>query len=197
MKKLTWIFLFLCFSTTVIGQGWTSSNSAFNERWYTYWALGAANLEYADDNRQNMYEAFEKVADNRLTINLDLLGIYIPITTNTIAGVIINATGDRFNINDEWVQENYYTWSVSGIHYLSTFGKGLFVRLDGGFASYNYQDSDGKNETAEETGYGVLVGGGYSFEIGRNSFLLNLNYSHRNIEDIKLNVISINIGGLF
>ncbi|MFO7890335.1 MAG: hypothetical protein R6V04_08345 [bacterium] len=198
MKKLAGLFLLMGIATTVFCQEWgVKTHSAFNEKWYTYWALGASNLTFVDDDVQKIYEDFEDLVDTRLTINLDLLGLYLPVTNNAIAGVIINGTGDRFEFDDHWFQENYITYSLSAIHYLSTFGRGIFIRADGGLAAYNYQDSDGTNENLEETGYGLLVGSGYSFEIGRNSILLNLNFSHRNIDDVKLNVISLNVGGLF
>ena len=161
MKRLAGIVLFMGLASTVLGQGWSDKpHSAFNERWYTYWGLGASKLTFADDDMQEIYDLLEDMADTRLTINLDLLGIYIPVTNQAIAGVIINATGDRFEYNSDWFQENYITYSLSEIHYLNNFGRGIFIRADVGIAVYNYQDSDGVNETLEETGYGLLVGSG-------------------------------------
>jgi hypothetical protein len=195
MKKLVGFLLLMSMTTIVVCQEWDmKTNSAFNEKWYTYWALGASKLTFADDDVQEGYDNLEEFVDTRLTINLDLLGIYIPVTNNAIAGVIINGTGDRFEYDSNWFQENYITYSLSAIHYLNTFGKGLFIRADGGLSVYNYQDSDGTNENFEESGYGLLLGGGFSLEVGNNSILLNLNYAHRNIDDVKLNVISLNLG---
>lgn len=158
---------------------------------------GGSKLTYSDKDLQELYDLIEKYVDSRLTINLDLFGLYLPVTTNTIAGVIIHATGDRFDYDNEWIQENYYLYSLSTIHYLNEFGKGLFVRADVGSALYNYQDSDGRNRNSDEVGLGFLVGGGLSLKLGNNSLLLNLNYVYRNIDDVKTNCINVSLGGLF
>lgn len=174
-----------------------TESTAYQEKWYTYWGLGSSTIQYADKTAQDFYDLLEESSNQRMTIAMDLLGIYIPVGEKTIGGVVINAVGDRFDFDNDWFQENYYTYSLSAIHYFKTFGKGFFLRADGGIATYNYQDSYGINQNGNKSGYGILAGGGYSFSFGGTRLLLNLNASYRNINEIKMNYKSVSLGGLF
>ncbi len=190
--------VFFLFSAAMLcGQDYFSEKTAFSERWYTYWGMGASVVGYQDEMLQELYEAMDELADSRTSIGLDLLGIYLPVRNQTIAGVIVNVAGDRFQFDNGWFQENYYLYSLSAIHYLSRFGKGFFLRADGGISTYNYQDSDGDNINGDENGYGLLLGGGYSFNLGGTSLMMNLNYSYRTVETIKMNFVGLTLGALF
>jgi hypothetical protein len=46
-------------------------------------------------------------------------------------------------------------------------------------------------------GFGVLVGGGWSFDFGGTRLLLNVNYTYRGVEDETYNTIGFSVGGLF
>ncbi|PIS28969.1 MAG: hypothetical protein COT43_05070 [Candidatus Marinimicrobia bacterium CG08_land_8_20_14_0_20_45_22] len=60
----------------------------------------------------------------------------------------------------------------------------------------NYQDSE-NNSIDSDKGFGALVGGGFSFDLGGTRILLNLNYSFRKVEDDDYQIIGFSVGGLF
>mgnify|MGYP000537957609 CR=1 FL=1 len=194
-------FLGLIFLISMAGllmaEDYFDGKTAFSERWYTYWGVGTSVIGYEDENYKELYERMADVADSRTSIALDLFGIYLPVRPQTIVGVIVNVAGDRFQFEDTWFQENYYLYSFSVIHYLSRFGKGFFIRADGGISAYNYQDSDGDNINGKKGGYGVLAGGGYALNLGGSSLMLNINYSYRTVEEIRMNFTGLSLGILF
>lgn len=63
------------------------------------------------------------------SVGRDLLGFYWPVGDRTIIGGIVNAFGDRYEVNDIEMQINGYTFSFSAMHYVTNLiGQGLFVR---------------------------------------------------------------------
>ena len=55
----------------------------------------------------------------------------------------------------------------------------------------------GTQSETNEGGFGVLGGGGWSFEFGGSRLLLNVNYSYRGIQGEAYNTLGLSIGGLF
>jgi len=173
------------------------NTSAYTESWYTYWGVGAAQITYPDATDRFLNEFADLDGVDRTTIAMDMLGFYWPISSMTIGGVVVNGAGDRFDFQNEWFQYNHFTYSASMIHYLgSRFGSGLFLRGDIGSARLNYQDSNKANENSEN-GLGVLIGGGWSFNLGGTRILLNANYTVSKIEKEKTAIVGFSLGGLF
>ncbi|MFA4838081.1 MAG: hypothetical protein WC703_01215 [Candidatus Neomarinimicrobiota bacterium] len=167
------------------------------ESWYLYWGLGGAAITYP----KGVQEAIDIIEDvdgvQRTTISIDMLGFYFPLTPKTIGGVVINSAGDRFDYEDTWFQWNQFLYGASVIHYVGQrFGQGPFLRADAGLAKMNYQNSE-DNSIDSENGFGALVGGGISFDLGGTRILLNLNYSFRKVEGDNYQIIGFSVGGLF
>jgi len=132
-----------------------------------------------------------------MSLCLDLLGFYWHLNPKTIGGVIINGVGDRFEVNGSWMQINQYIYGLSAIHYPgASFGSGFFIRTDVGLAKLVIQNSDGSS-TSSESGWGLLGGGGWSFDLGGTRLLLNVNYSFRKVESETYKTLGFSIGGLF
>jgi len=136
----------------------------------------------------------------KISLTLDILGFYFPVTEKAIVGFIINGAADQFSKDDDWIQYNSYLYSASGIYYPGNeFGSGFFLRADAGMAAFVITDSEDNSEKADN-GFGFLMGGGYSVNFGGTRLLLNLNYAHRGVKlyDLdKVDVIGFSIGGLF
>jgi len=167
------------------------------ESWYLYWGLGGAAVTYPKAV-QDVIDIIED-ADGvqRATISMDMLGFFFPVLPKTIGGVVINSDGDRFAYEKSWFQWNQFLYGASVIHYVGQrFGQGPFLRVDAGLAKMNYQDSE-DNSIDSEDGFGALVGGGFSFDLGGTRILLNLNYSFRKVEGNNYQIIGFSVGGLF
>ncbi|NOR44687.1 MAG: hypothetical protein GQ534_03795, partial [Candidatus Delongbacteria bacterium] len=124
-------------------------------------------------------------------------GFYWHLQPKTIVGFVVNGSGDRFDIEGEYIQIDQYIYGLSAIHYLSdSFGKGFFLRGDAGIAVLSLTSSFG-DEVTSENGFGVLLGGGWSFDFGGTRLLLNANYAHRIVEGESYGAIGFSIGGLF
>ncbi len=167
------------------------------ESWYTYWGVGYSSISYPSELQQMLDFLNEQSGVSNISLQLDLLGIYFHVAPKTIAGVIINGVGDRYEVEGENFQINQYLYSASAMHYLGdSFGSGPFLRVDVGLAKLAITSSFGSDETSE-SGFGLLVGGGWSFDLGGTRLLLNLNYAHRSVEDESYNTVGLSIGGLF
>jgi len=167
------------------------------ESWYTYWGIGYSGISYPSEVQKVFDLLNEQNGTTNISINLDLLGIYFNVTPKTIAGVIINAVGDRYEKDGNYIQFNQYLYSASVIHYLGEyFGSGPFLRTDIGLAKMAMQSSDGSTKHSD-SGFGALIGGGWSFDFGGTRLLLNVNYTYRNVESETYNAISFSVGGLF
>ena len=100
-------------------------------------------------------------------------------------------------LGEEFVQIDQYLYSLSVIHYLSdSFGSGFFFRGEGGAAVLSLSSSIG-DEITSENGFGILIGGGWSFDFGGTRLLLNANYAHRIVEGESYDAIGFSVGGLF
>ncbi|MCK4981176.1 MAG: hypothetical protein KAS62_12320 [Candidatus Delongbacteria bacterium] len=200
MKKIL-LFVFIV-SVILYGQnspGYAGSSveNSQNESWYTYWGIGLPVISYPSE-LQNIIDLLGELDDiSNTSFNMDMFGLYLHLQPNTIAGFIANFNGDRYLLGEEYIQINQYLYSLSVIHYLSdSFGSGFFFRGEGGVAVLSLTSSFGE-EITSENGFGVLVGGGWSFDFGGTSLLLNVNYAHRIVEEESYDAIGFSIGGLF
>jgi hypothetical protein len=167
------------------------------ESWYTYWGLGYASVSYPDE-LQEIIDFLEGQSDVAHTsISLDVLGFYWHLAPKTIAGVIINGAGDRFEARGTSFQINQYIYGGSVMHYMGkSFGSGPFLRGDVGLAKLAVSGS-GLESVGSESGFGFLGGGGWSFDFGGTRLLLNINYAYRGVESETYNVLGFSVGGLF
>ncbi len=189
----TIISLFI-FSSPLFSQNFQDLST---ESWYTYWGGGYSSISYPPETQEFLDLLKEQSGVSNLSLQLDLLGIYFNIAPKTIAGVIINGVGDRYEKDGDYIQLNQYLYSASAMHYLGDyFGSGLFLRADIGLAKMVMQYSEGES-TNSDNGFGFLVGGGWSFDLGGTRLLLNLNYAYRSIEEETINTIGFTVGGLF
>ncbi len=174
-----------------------AQESSTRESWYLYFGLGYANPSYSADV-QSMLDTYKLFPDlETTTISLDLIGIYWHLSPKTIAGPVINGIGDRYDIGGYWIQLNQYIYGASVIHYPGeNFGSGLFLRADVGLARLVQQSSSG-GLVSSDTGAGLLVGSGWSFDLGGTRLLLNVNYAFRLIERESYGTFAVSLGGLF
>ena len=126
-----------------------------------------------------------------------MLGFYWHINPKTIGGLIINGGADRYSVEEEWFQWNHYLYSLSVMHYPGqNFGSGPFLRSDFGLAKMVMQNSD-DDSVGSDNGFGILLGGGWSFDLGGTRLLINANYTLRKVENETFKTFGISIGGLF
>jgi opacity protein-like surface antigen len=167
------------------------------ESWYTYWGLGYSSISYPGELQKVLDYLNDQNGVSNTSLSLDILGIYFHIAPKTIGGVIINGVADRYEKDGDFIQINQYLYSLSAMHYLGDyFGSGPFLRADVGLANLLVQTSEGSGNDSEN-GFGILVGGGWSFDFGGTRLLLNLNYAYRGVEDKTYNTIGFSVGGLF
>ncbi len=174
-----------------------SQEEATTESWYTYWGLGYASVSYPDE----LQEVIDVLKDNpeisNLSLSLDMLGFYWHVTPKLIGGFIINGVGDRFAASGNSMQINQYIYGASAMYYPGPkFGSGIFLRSDIGVGRL-VVTSSGFGSAVSESGFGILGGGGWSFDLGGTRLLLNANYAHRSVESESYGTFSISVGGLF
>lgn len=208
MRKVMFLIsvMFVLSSSSVFSQEYFQDVTR-TESWYTYWGIGYSSVSYPSD-LQSVLDILDKQDGvTHVSLNLDLLGIYFNVTPKTIAGVVINAVGDRYELDGEDFQINQYLYSGSAMHYLGEhFGSGPFLRADVGlakkvttssFSNYTIANFTSSFTGTSDMGFGVLVGGGWSFDFGGTRLLLNVNYTYRGVEDETYNTIGFSVGGLF
>lgn len=189
--------LFLCFSTSYSQNIEMESNT---ESWYTYWGIGSGGVDYPAELQVVIDHLNDQDSVTVRSFALDILGFYWHLSPKTIGGVIINGMWNRFEVNGESMQINQYTYGGSFIHYPGkSFGNGLFVRADIGLARIVVDQESGGSSASSESGFGILVGGGWSFDFfgSGTRILFNVNYAYRGIESEVYNTLSFSIGGLF
>ena len=178
------------------------SNNAFAqnklESWYTYWGLGYADVKYPDELDDLLQDLEDAPGVDHVSIGLDFLGFYWPLNEQTILGVIINGTGDRYEVSGSSMQINSYTFAFSAMRFLNnTIGKGIFVRAEAGPARL-VVDTDDFGTESSDWGFGGLIGGGFGFNVSPGTrILLNVNYAVRKVEGDSYNTFGLSIGGLF
>ena len=168
------------------------------ESWYTYWGLGLSSITYPSDIQSilNYIKANYNPANVKLC--LDMLGFYFHLNKKLLIGFVINGVADRYvYANNNYFQINQYNYGLSFIRYLNRqFGSGLFLRSDIGLGKYVYQSNIDGNYSSDN-GFGLILGGGYSVDLGGTRLLFNLNYGYRRIENQEGGVLSFSLGGLF
>lgn len=193
MKRLFAMALLVCLVLASTGTA-----KAAPESWYTYWGIGWAKPSYPDEV-SNTFDRLKDADFKNMSLSLDLLGFYWPLPNQqTIAGVILNANGDRYYKGDDWMQMNSYLLSASVMHFFGPEpGAGLFLRADLGMAWLALSSSE-TDTSGSDKGFGALVGGGYGLPISEGTrLLLNVNYALRRVEGDSYTSLGIGAGFLF
>ncbi len=197
MKTIINIASIILFLFSALAAQEETPAGPITESWYTYWGAGLSKISYPSELQDVMDELKRLDGISSSSIYVDMLGFYWHINPKTIGSVLINGCADRVEDSDDnWLQLNYYLSSGSVIQYLDQFGSGPFIRADLGIANAVYQDSE--DEVVEsENGFGVLAGGGWSWDLGGTRILWNINYAYRVIEDESYGAFGLSLGGLF
>lgn len=195
MKKSS--LLLLCLLVFCITDGYSQNKL---ESWYTYWGLGYADPQYPDE-LENALEMIEDVdGSEHISVGLDLLGFYWPVGDRTLVGGILNAFGDRYEVNDVELQINGYTFSLSAMHYVTNIiGQGLFLRGEVGPTRFAVDfEGVGEDDATTDWGIGGLAGAGFAIPVSSGTrILLNVNYALRRVEGETVGTLGITVGGLF
>lgn len=169
------------------------------ESWYTYWGGGWSNVTYPEELENALDWLDAQPGTSNLTINLDLLGLYWPLSEHQIVGFVSNGFGDRYEVENEWMQINGFTYAISTMHFLqSRIGQGPFVRLDVGPALHVIQSSVSDRDETSDWGLGVLGGVGYGLPVTSGTRLLfQVNYGLRRIEGDNIGALNLTLGGMW
>jgi hypothetical protein len=167
------------------------------ESWYTYWGLGYSSTTYPHDLDSYLNLLRKSPGVSHASISLDILGFYWPKGDRTLIGAIINGWGDRYELNNEYIQINGYLYSFSIITFLrNIIGSGPFVRGDFGISKFAFQQSCHRTESSDSD-LGVLFGIGTGIPITKGTrILLNLNYSLRSMKNYSYKTWNLSVGGL-
>ena len=168
------------------------------ESWYTYWGIGYAGTAFPSE-LQELVDSFTELDEEKtISLGLDLFGFYMHITPKTIGGFVVNTASKRVDVRGiELLKIRLYTYSASMFHYFGeSFGNGPFMRADVGYTSHKVENKITESENKKD-GWGVLAGGGWSFDFGGTRLLLNINYAVRGVEGDYFKTLGISAGGLF
>ena len=199
MKKI--MLGFLTLALVLSSQGAMVQHKL--ESWYIYFGLGYANPKYPDELDVTLNELADLPGVTHVSLSLDLLGLYWPLGRHTIIGGVINAFGDRYEVENTSVdlQLTGFSFAFSAKHFLNDqIGKGLFLRGDAGPARFVIDVGAGGSSISEQSdwGFGVLVGGGYGIPVSDGTrIILNVNYGFRRVQGEGVGVLAISVGGLF
>lgn len=194
--KVSLVVIFI--ASISVGSAQESTDKELTtESWYTYWGLGYASVSYPTELQEVVDDLKKLGGENNMSLALDVLGFYWHLTPKTIGGIVVNGVADRFEIGTSSMQINQYNYSGSVIHYTGKeFGSGLFIRGDISITKLIIQWTERLSITSN-SGFGILVGGGWSFDFGGSRLLLNINYAYRSVESETYNTLSFSVGGLF
>ena len=185
--------LLMCIALT--GVAVASDGEYQQQGVYFNLGLGWADASYFDE----MEEVIELLEDlpgvDRMQVGIDL-GLYFALQPGMGLGPALTGIGDRLEDDSDHMQFNQYLFGASYRFYPSKmFGKGFFLRADAGMARMVLDMSDQDAQTSD-WGFGILLGGGYSWQIGGSTyFSLNADFTSKSIEDE--NIGGVTIGGAF
>jgi len=153
--------------------------------------LGWADPAYEDEMEAILSELEDLPDMDHMSIAVDL-ALYFPMGSSGMLGPALTGIGDRFEQNGVEMQINNYLFGISFRQYVSgERGKGLYIRGDAGLARVVTQATD-QDDFVSDVGTGVLLGGGYSFEIADGRWCtVNADYAYKKVEGDKVGGLSI------
>lgn len=176
---------------------------SINEDWYTLWGFGLSSVDYEKEVQLSVNTIKSASGVSRTTVNVDLFGFYWPDSSfKTMYGVILNANNDAFENKDFQLSIMQYTLAFSVYHFFgANIGDGWFMRGDIGpsrFVVEAHSRTDGTITGRSDYGLGLMLGGGYSFVIGKETRMpLGLYLAYRSAEGETMTTANINLGFLF
>ena len=199
-KNLLFVLALLLLGFTIQAQAqqmdMNQLKEQYSKKWFFSFSTGAASMAYNDD----IDEILKLLKDNSevetTAIDLDL-GIYKSISKKMSLGIAVNMAGDRYSLNDDWFQINQYLYAVSAITHLNKQFDVFYLRTDLGLANFVITDSDSNSE-ATDSGYGILVGVGYSFNLFTNFRMAPYaNFKYSKVEDSDDSKIAFGVKFIF
>lgn len=172
------------------------------ESWYSYWGIGWTSNSYPDELPDVVNDFKDNPGTNTsYSACMDVFGTYWPLQNRkSIVGAVLNIAADRYSLDGEWLQQNFYLLGLSAMHFFGPeIGAGFFLRADAGIALNYYYSSLDKSDSSK-IGYGGLVGIGYGIPIyfyRQERILLNMNYTWRLVEEDDSTSLGISVGMLF
>ena len=172
----------------------STDNELTTESWYFYFGFGYSKMFYPSGIQETIDELSKLEDVNHLPLTWEIFGFYGHIMPKTIGGIIFTSAGDRYDRGERGgIQINQFTFGGSIIHFVDrNFGNGIFIRADVGAANLGESDL-----TSKEDGFGLLVGSGWSIDLGGTRILANANYTYRSFKSGAYHTLTISIGGLF
>lgn len=177
-----------------------------DESWYTLWGFGLTSNRYNSEAQAAVDVLNSDVDYYRISLALDLLGFYWPFSNRqTMMGFIINSTGDSWTSTKNTYSRlslSHYLYALSTHHFFnSNIGEGWFARADVGLTravGSVYTNSTNYTYTSD-SGFGYLVGGGYSWPFPNGDARVNLSLliSQKKSGDLKSQSFSLVTGFLF
>ena len=170
MRLILHIFTFYFFFLVNVFSQEQDKTKETTESWYTYWGIGVASADYPNHSQDEMDYLHEQGDITNFAVTYDILGIYFHLSQDILVGVVLNGIVDRYKVDDNnWLQIEQYAAGISGMYFTGkSFGSGLFFRADLSLAFLNISYSeDAGTWSSEEPGIGLLLGTGWSFDLGR------------------------------
>lgn len=177
MPRVTvFIVAALCFALTTVAVAET-------QKVYFNIGLAGASASYPDAIQGPLDLLEDMPGIDHVQVGIDL-GLYFAVNPGSIFGFSLNGIGDRYDDGSDHLQLNQYLYAASYRYYPGKrTGRGLFLRGDVGIARL-VLDVSGFGSEASDSGFGFLLGGGYSFAIGGGTWMsINADYTSKSIED--------------
>lgn len=168
---------------TILCLALATTATAEDQRVYFNIGLAGASASYPDviETSLDLLDGLPGV--DHVQVGVDL-GLYFAVNPGSIVGISLNGIGDRYDDGSDHLQVNQYLYAASYRYYPGKrTGRGLFLRGDVGLARM-VVDVSGFGTEASDSGFGFLLGGGYSFAIGGGTWMsINADYTSKSIED--------------
>jgi|GEM_PF-7084104 len=177
------------------------------ENMYFIFGAGMAQPSYASTAQKTSVESLKSNSQvSHSAIALDLLGVYFPMKKKpALWGFVFNVVRDSYS-GDSIKFEMYQFQIGPSLYYFFNkrkFARGPFLRGDVGGARFTQtavtsSTTGGTTSQPSGTGFGVLAGGGYSFNFS-DQFTLSaqLNYAYRSMGEIKVSTLSATLNVMF
>ncbi len=193
MKYISYLFavlLLLCGAGVCIGQVTTHVEE---QNVYIDLGLAIAGTNYERETEILFDTLASAPGVDRMEIGVNIALYLRTSRTGGVTGFSINGIGDRLDDGVDHIQLNQYLYSISQRFYIGgVVGQGLFFRGDIGLAKMALDTSFG--DATSDMGWGLLVGGGYSFTISRGSWMsFSLEYTSKFIEEENVGGVTVGV----
>jgi len=146
--------------------------------------------------------AFDDDTIDSHSYTASVLGFYWPINDKILIGINGSVTEEQLFIDPVSTMTGYsrttrYMYGFSYLQFVDEIGKGFYWRADSGLTGWE------RNNAAGHLGFGILLGGGYAWNISSAKILLELDYHvHRygggdGPDAYNIRWGTITVGGLF